>query len=234
MKYVEACECHRWHLRIWKKADPSEIREIPFRCRSWRHSGECRLWRGAQDFARCKAAMESLDYWCHITLTYDCQSLKSIQQTYRTGVYLWSMLRKRLIREFGPIQYIQTWERHKSGFPHVHIALSNEELHSRVMYTKAHKRDHEYGYRNFEGILQRHATECFFGPRGWLEKIHTKAAFAGYLQKLARELTGTGKDYQVPENAPRHFRRIRASRKLLPPPYKDPELSGRLLTFALP
>lgn len=39
---------------------------------------------------------------------------------------------------------------------------------------------------------------------------------AGYLVKLARELTGSARKDQVPVDAPSHFRRLRASRGLLP------------------
>jgi hypothetical protein len=53
-------------------------------------------------------------------------------------------------------------------------------------------------------------------------------AMAGYLVKLARELTGAAVKDQVPVNAPSHFRRLRASQGLLPPPYKNPEITGAL------
>ena len=57
---------------------------------------------------------------------------------------------------------------------------------------------------------------------------------AGYLTKLARELTGAGVKSQVPVNAPRHFRRIRASAKLLPPRKKNPDITGILHKMPLP
>jgi len=48
---------------------------------------------------------------------------------------------------------------------------------------------------------------------------------AAYTVKLAGEM---GKACQVPLNAPRHYRRLRASHGLLPPRPKNPDITGRL------
>jgi hypothetical protein len=144
------------------------------------------------------------------------------------------MLRKRIIREFGEIEYIQTWERHQSGFPHVHLAIHSESIQEACTHRKRSNDDDVFGYLNFVDVLQRHAVECHFGPRGWLEPLKNKKAMAGYMVKLARELTGAKGKSQIPINAPPHFRRIRASRKLLPPVHRDPDITGVLRFCKLP
>jgi hypothetical protein len=217
--YVSACQCFAWHLEVWKKDKPGETTRFPFRCRSWRHQGECRLWKGAQDFARIRDGMEKLTHWCHLCLTYDPKRWKEKNSLFRYAIFHWSKLRKRLIREFEDIKYIQTWEVQRNEYPHVHIAISNKDLYFACGKDKI---------GNFIRLVQASAVACGFGEIGSLDALRSRNAMAGYLVKLARELTGTGKDYQCPVNAPRHFRRLRASVRLLPPPIKDPDITGTL------
>lgn len=219
MYYVDACDQCAWHLQTWRKDGDGEISYFPYKCRSWRHEGECRLWRGAQDFVRIRAGMEKEHFWSHVTLTFRQRNQDLSSKVFRLCLKSWSKLRKRIIRAYGDIRYIQTWEVHRSGWPHVHIALNNEELY---LSKKKHPRT------LFNDHLADHAGDCGFGPIGWLEPLRDQTAFAGYLCKLARELTGSGKSYQIPVNAPSHFRRIRASVRLLPPPHKDPDITGVL------
>jgi len=120
---------------------------------------------------------------------------------------------------FGDIKYIQTWEIHETGWPHVHVAVSNEEL------WRISKRSPT---SNWIDYVKPHAVACGFGPIGWVEPLRSKAAMAGYLSKMAAELTDSNIKSQVPVNAPRHFRRLRASVRLLPPPYKNPDITGVL------
>ena len=222
LSYVAACECGAWQLWFWPKKDPAQIKSMAFRCQSWRHAGECRLWKGAQDFVRVKEAIEKHKHWCHITLTFLQPEGADKENMYREGVVKWAKLRKRMVREFGAIQYVQTWERHRSGYPHVHLAVTNKELYARSSDTPR---------KNWNNHLRDAAVECGFGQIGWIEQLRNKAAMAGYLTKLARELTGRGKDYQTPINAPRHFRRLRASVRLLPPIHHNPDISGVLKFF---
>lgn len=226
-KYVCACRRGAWSLTTWPKEEPNKQMTIPFHCRSWRHEGDCRLWKGAQDFVRCKEALNSLNSWSHLVLTYDRQSARSLRYTFRQGVRLWAALRKRLIYYHGDIKYIQTWEIHRSGFPHVHLAVSNEKLYWASRFTKKDN-PKMYGQLNFNDHVRLHAHAVGFGPVGWLEPLRSKVAMAGYLGKLARELTGKGKDYQVPTNAPKNFRRLRASAHLLPPILRNPDITGEL------
>lgn len=225
MFYVDACEHCAWHLQIWRKEGDGEITYIPYKCRSWRHEGECRLWRGAQDFVRIEEGMRTEEHWSHITLTFRQKGYVLSPKMFISCKDSWAKLRKRISRKYGILRYIQTWESHKSGWPHCHIAASNVELFS---WQKAHPR------AMFSAALGEMVRECGFGPIGWLEPLRSKIAMAGYLCKLARELTGSGKEYQIPVKAPRHFRRIRASVRLLPPPHKDPDITGVLRYCKLP
>lgn len=75
------------------------------------------------------------------------------------------------------------------------------------------------------------AVAVGFGFRTWVEPLRPGAelTLAGYLTKLSRELTGAGFKDQVPVNAPPHFRRLRASRKLLPKPFHRKGWTGILV-----
>lgn len=219
MDYVTACQQSAWSIETWPVDQPEERVSHTFRCRSWRCQGECRQWKGAQDFARIKIAMESREHWCHMVMTYRHGAGQPTAKTFRECVLHWSKFRKRLTREYGEIKYIQTWEVHRSLWPHCHIAISNPFLQKACAW---------HPKTNWIKLLLRSASECGFGYVGWLEPIRSTGQMAGYLSKVFRELTGTGKDYQIPLNAPKNFRRLRASVRLLPPPIKNPDITGML------
>jgi hypothetical protein len=219
LSYVAACECGAWHLKIWPKNDPRNVKSVPFKCGSWRHQGECRLFKGAQDFVRIRQGMEKYDFWSHVTLTFDEHRTRNIRDTFRNGVKLWAKLRKRCETAFAPMKYIQTWEIHRSGVPHIHLALMSVKLYESSWLSPK---------ENWIELLQKKAVKCGFGPIGWVEPLRSRVAMAGYLGRLARELTGSGKDFQVPINAPKNFRRIRASVRLLPPIAHNPDITGVL------
>lgn len=201
-----------------------ERKIIPYKCRSWRHEGECRLWRGAQDFTRIEEAMAKHSEWSHITLTYYQRGRSLSSKLFRDGVRCWAKMRKRIAYDHGPFKYIQTWEVTRKLWPHVHLAISNKDLFS--------NRGDDYKLA-FDKTLGSMAVDCGFGREGWLKPLVDAESFAGYLCKLAKELTGGGKDYQVPVNAPKNFRRLRASVGLLPPAHKDPDITGILLKYPI-
>jgi hypothetical protein len=230
VSYIDHCRKKDWHLRVWPTGKPEQVRIIPFRCLSWRHEGECRQWRGAQDFLRVQEAMLSLEDWSHCVLTYEPAGRKVSYRIFRGAIRQWDMLRKRLIREYGNLKYIQTWEQHESGWPHVHIAISNVMI-SQLCEVCSGTWDQKkvIGRRNFRRILKQHAVPCGFGYIGYLEAIRSRSHMATYLTKKSKELVdGSGK-CQLPIHAPRNFRRLRASAGLLPPPYSDPDLTGELV-----
>lgn len=220
MRYITACQCGRWYIETWKKDEPDNVRLIPYRCRSWRHEGECRLWNGAQMFCRVRDAILSLRNWTLLTLTYAQRGRELNAARFREAKEQWAKLRKRLIYDYEGIKYIQTWEVHKSGWPHVHIALSNSELYALCEYD---------GASNFANLIRHHATSVGFGGRGEITPLRSTGAVAGYLSKLARELVDGSVKSQIPVNAPPHFRRLRASRGLLPKVLRNEDYTGRML-----
>lgn len=219
MRSIEACTNAEWSLATWKKADGEDPRVSPFRCRSWRHEGDCRAECGACDFARISQAMSEHDHWTYIVLTYPANDWPDKTALFRFGVVSWSRLRKRLIREYGDILYIQTWEIHASGYPHVNVCVSSEAIQN------AAAGEHDKEYPKF---LSSIARECGFGWKCYAEPMKDRERMAGYMTKLALELTGAARKNQIPVNAPRHFRRIRASRGLLPPRFKNDDYTGQL------
>jgi hypothetical protein len=219
LSYIYACECELWHLKIWPKDGSTPPQNVPFRCRSWRHEGECRLFKGAQDFCRIRDAIAKYDYWLHVTLTH--AQPKGIDPTklFLDGKNKWAKLRKRCETDWAPMKYIQTWEIHRSGIPHIHIAFMSVKMFESAILDPID---------NWRMLLQDDAVACGFGEIGWVERLHSRERMAGYLGRLARELTGKGKEYQIPVNAPKNFRRIRASVRLLPPVLKNPDITGTL------
>lgn len=224
-KSTLACENGSWHLHVWNPLDPvnSSLR-VPFTCRSWRHEGPCRLWKGSQDFARVKDALAALGNWTYTVWTFAQGDWPDKWKQYRAGVEIWAKLRKRLTRRFGPLKYIQTWERHKKGGAHVNVIISCRAFYRYV------RDDCEQGVNR---DLGRIAEQVGFGWRTWAETLSGDGqAMAGYLTKLSREMTGAGAKNQVPEDAPPHFRRLRASHHTLPPVHKS-GWTGRLVQCSI-
>jgi hypothetical protein len=260
---VEACQRKRWSLLLWKRgavdratgeisSDQSPVR-IPFLCGSWRCQ-RCRLWRGALDWSRVRDGLASRDWWLYVVLTFDPSRFGGLEdaagawRAYKAGYQLWSEgLKRALERAVGRIEYVQTWERHRSGWPHVNVLLTGAGLRELVAREGLVEREisgpsgrvrRAAFPRRFRRKLLDLAAHHGFGRMGWVELVDRGRpdAMAGYLVKLARELTGSSneatKGYQSPLNAPRHFRRIRASRGVLPP-IPTGELTGMLQTIPL-
>jgi len=219
LRYVEACRCGRWHLRVWPKDGSKPPWAVPFSCRSWRCQGDCRQWKGAQDFVRIREAIKKREDWVYVVLTYPHNDWPNQQELYRCGVTHWAALQRRFRRRWGDLAYIQTWERHKTGWPHVNVLIGNAEFY------KATIEDWREVKRDW---LEPNAVAVGFGFRAWIEPMKNLGKMANYLVKRAAELTGAGPKNQIPTNAPPHFRRIRASRGLLPPPAKNPDITGYL------
>jgi len=145
--------------------------------------------------------------------------------TYFKAGKCWDKFRKRLVRLYGPIEYVQTLERHKKGGCHVNVVVGSADLAQVV----------ENDWRLWRrSVLVPMATDCGFGPVCWVERCdEASGRLAGYITKLASELTGAEGKSQIPEDAPPHFRRLRASRGLLPP-VPVSELTGQLVKVPIP
>jgi hypothetical protein len=229
MRYTDACEDGQWHLHIWpigeEHGPETQCQRIPFTCRSWRHEGECRKWRGALDFWRIKEAIKKRKDWVYIVLTFHQGNDYQRWQTYFKAGKAWDILRKRITRKYGKLAYVQTWERHVRGGCHVNLLLGNALI----------AQDVELDWKTWRAcFLRPNAVGSGFGYICWVERLDENYnAMAGYLTKLANELTGAGIKNQVPVDAPPHFRRIRASRGLLPPP-PEKIFTGQLVKIPLP
>lgn len=220
LRSVQACENGAWTLLTWKKDDPVSRRAVRFRCKSWRHPGDCQKACGACDFIRIAAALKSRKKWCFATLTYPRKDWPDRTALFRFGVVSWARLRKRLTYHFGALAYVQTWEAHQSGYPHCHLAVQNGDLWDAV--GPGHASAPRWWFRD-------HCVACGFGRQCDISQARNKKAISSYLTKLGLELSGASVKNQIPIEAPPHFRRIRASRGLLPKRVKDETMTGVLL-----
>jgi hypothetical protein len=227
-KAVEMCESGAYLVVSWDLKNPSKPFYHPFKCRSWRHVGECQRWKGAQDYVRVSEAMTRIgEQWVYSVLTFDPKHFQNEWAAYRGGLHRWQKLNQRLSRAYGPITYLQTWEKHtRSDFPHVNVAIHNSKIWALCRGD---------GWKSFRRYLNQQAVACGFGQRIWLEPLRAGMTmdFAGYLTKLNRELTGAGTKNQVPVNAPKNFRRFRASQGLLPKPFHREGFTGVLIPAKL-
>lgn len=250
LRSVGACEREEWSLLSWPQewldSTTGELLEAkdlpsirPFWCGSWR-CRRCARWRGAVDWSRCREAVLSRDWWVLLVLTFDPSHFRDRWEAYRAAGACWDRhLRESLRRRAGRLAYLQTWEAHVSGWPHVNLLLSSPELRAWVEASGLVELEREGPEgRRRRCVLPRAwrrwvrdaAVRAGFGPVVWVEVVSRSnpAALAGYLVKLANELVGAGskKGEQSPMDAPRHFRRIRASRGLLPKPYAGRSREG--------
>lgn len=219
MRYVEACQDGAWHLEVWPLGEPERARRLPFVCRSWRHPGECSRWKGAQDFVRIREGIGERTDWTYLVLTYPSGDYPSLRKLYVATLAHWAKFRKRFVRRWGKFDYIQTWEQHRSGYPHVNLLIGHRGFQDAA-------RDDRLAVETRWVIPT--AMSCGFGYIVWVEPMRERERMAGYLTKLARELVDSAEKGQAPLMAPRHFRRLRASRGVLPKVAKNADITGVL------
>lgn len=223
MKSVKACCDKEWHLLIRMEKDGELVeKHVPWECRSWRHEGECRMWKASQDFARLAQAIKDGGPWTYVVLTFAQSDWPDKFAQYKSGLSIWAKLRKRISREWGKFKYIQTWERHLEGGAHVNVVIDNVDIYNSAIED----------FRTFRNWLEPNAVEVGFGFRTWVEPVIGDDGMAGYLTKLAIELTGAEGKSQVPIDAPPHFRRIRSSKGTIPRKAKS-DLTGRMVFTSL-
>lgn len=230
---VQACERSWWSLLTWPAeggAEEHERRASPFVCGSWR-CRRCGPFVASQDYRRVEEAALSRRWWLYVVLTFDPAQWANPWDAYTEAGKLWNnRLHKRLQREHGRVEYVQTWERHVRGssFPHVNLLLTGDGLREAVELDGVESR---YDERAGHGAgrwtrfpfwrtrwLAKAAPDAGFGLRVWAEVVDQREGMAHYLVKAAHDLSAARwkAGNQSPIGAPPHFRRYRASRGLLP------------------
>jgi len=213
-------------------------------CSSWR-CPYCAPRVFARDRDRIEAGLAAGGReWLAVTLTFDPRRWRGTWAAFRGAYPAWSRLAKRLRRAYGDVRYIAVAERHRSGWPHLHVLLRGARLldawreGSRQLgpFRRGGKVIYPTEPAWVRYVLRPLASECGFGTVVDGQQLDGHEACAAYLTstqdgtlerasssmgRRAAELVTSpgegGKAYQLPLNAPAHFRRIRASRDLLEP-----------------
>jgi len=232
MPAVQACENSRWTLLSFddrgEGVGKGPVRACKFKCRSWR----CRscAWEVArEDYRRVEHAALSASWWLYVVLTFDPGEWSDPWAAYAGASRLWDKrLRRRLEHGWGRVAYLQTWERTRRGWPHMNLLIRSSALEEHVRGLANRRRRIEGGghgagrfahWTPWRRWLAAAAPACGFGRRVWVEIVDAPDAMAAYLVKVAQEFSSSRfkAGDQRPLGAPRHFRRLRASRGLLPP-----------------
>lgn len=234
-KWMKACEAKSWHLHLKNKTTGLEQR-VCWKCRSWRHAGDCARQVARKDFARISEAFgrEKPESLVYLVLTLDQardegSGLTAIS-AYRTLVRRWQTLRQWLDRNFGKVGYVATVEQHRTGWPHLNVVVSCEGFAKAI-------RDEDKKHGIAPGWLKGAAVRAGFGYRAWAEAPRDPRELAGYIVKLAHRESLTGevaKLSQLPLASPPGTRRLRSSRAFLPPSTTSTgEWTGELLKYSL-
>lgn len=239
-QYIHACHDSSWHLKLTHLKTGKTVR-APFRCRSWRHAGQCRYLKANADGLRISRALEREEApLCFLVLTVDPKDWRDTTSAYIGLQRLFQALIRDVRKDWGPTRYVNVIEQHGSRWPHLNVVLAGDiGLH--VSYDAGSWNPDDRAPRGgtwqhapsswpSRSRLNEIATKAGFGIRIWVEPIRSKRATAMYIGKLSGELS---KSNQVPLEAPTHFRRLRSSLRFLPAP--DPsDWTGILLFEPVP
>lgn len=223
-RYIHACHEQKWSLATWKKANAADVQWRPARCCSWRHGGPCRRRKAAEDYARIKEALgtKERENIVYAVLTLDPSAWTkdgwsqwkgegsrprrenavhdrgSIAQAYQALCERWSVLAKRLRREYDSIEYVATVEVHRSGWPHLNVVIVCDGLADEVKSADACL---ERWGRKAKGreiarrVLGDRLESAGFGPIAFLEPASSLDGdhdrLAAYIAKLAGEAGNT-------------------------------------------
>lgn len=216
---VKACYHQSWTLKLWKKDDVTQEINVPFTCRTWRHAGACRRYKGAQDFVRIKNALEKQPGWVYIVLTWPDRT-GNVHEIYKKIGKCFQNLRQWIKRNYSsdgaPLKYIFLGEQHRDGWPHVNVLIHLPEFQAAA----------EENWKRLRSKVRAHAMATGWGKVFWLEPVRSNEMIAGYFVKLCQEVSKT---LQAPMAAPKKFRRLRASRGTLEPISKSEDYTGELI-----
>lgn len=246
-KSVHLCGGPEYRLTTWRRDGTGEPETEPFRCRSWR-CARCRSAVAFQDYARIAQGISTRDVWVYVVLTLPAEARRlSLWDRFNGAKAIWrGPFRKALARRWGPSVYVQTWEAHRDGTPHLNLCLSGPAA-SAMIAGGSHGR-----VLNVRSELRDMAVRSGFGPVLWVEPAWTPRegaerpldGLASYLVKCWAALGGSGPlkargklaaelaraeakhGDQTPVGAPPRFRRFSASPRLLPPRLKGDVVTG--------
>lgn len=244
---VAHCGGLDYAITTWRVDGEGEPETERFRCRSWR-CPRCRRAVAFQDYARIACGIGSRALWVYLVLTMPAEARElPLWQRYVEAKRRWrGAFRKGLVRRWGKSVYVQTWEAHRDGTPHLNLCLSGEAA-ERMIAGGKHGR-----VLNARGELRDLAVRSGFGPVLWVEPAWTPQpgserpldGLASYLVKCWHSLGGSGPlrargklaaelaraeakaGDQTPIDAPRRFRRFSASPGLLPARIRGGKVTG--------
>lgn len=247
-RYVRACQSKAWTVRLWPKKDPQNAQNVCYACRSWRCPGDCARANAAQLFARLTTSIARIpDYWSFVTLTLNPRRFKTRSAMYQEASRAWTRFRHALKHRFGYDEFLIVFEISvRAKALHIHGIVRSKRLASVLALqpgerpqfstcpkTGKPKRLPTAGERGiWKTWLKPTAIKCGFGFKCDISAVNDQAAMNGYLVKssnISGELSQTNSKDQLPIDAPKGFRRVRASRGFLVPKTKNEEVTGRLI-----
>lgn len=219
-------------LLVFPKAGPSAGTPIvtPLRCKSFR-CPRCWWIVAREDARRIEAGATSRPDWVYAVLTLDPRNHRGPRSAYADAGELWrKRLLRRLERRYGErIEYVQTWEQHATGWPHVNVLLRSDKLLADV-------REHGIEEREASGpkgarvalftpwrtrVFKPLVVDSGFGRIVWAEPVVCARSLAHYFAKIVGEFCRSHDKPgdQRPITAPFGTRRLRSSTvpQLLPP-----------------
>lgn len=236
-KSCVACAHKDWSLVVWNKLSPEKRRFFCFKCRNWRHAGECSKFVTQRDYARLREALKRyhLADLCFLVLTYDPKRApESLEAQYRELQPRWQALERLLKRGWagfpgiGKFEYATYVEGHRDGRPHINVIIVSRELATYLRENPPTESDlnplsNHKGNRAPKWFRDM-AAHAGFGPLCSLRHARTKDSVASYVTKFDTKaiahptLEGeVAKLSQLPIMAPQGFRRTRSSYRFLPP-----------------
>jgi hypothetical protein len=157
----------------------------------------------------------------------------------------WRSLVRLIRRELGPVRYVATTEVHRSGVPHLNVVIECATLADMAGEVPADKleRKNARATNDAAKYLKPRAVRRGFGYILTVERALSVEDVSYYVTKLAGDMESRAperidgrlvgevtKMSQVPEQAPRHFRRLWYTTRFLPPRKKVTEWTGCLVT----
>ncbi len=252
-EYIQCCAHNPKPPKVysfwaWKVGAPNDRTRVPYHCNSWR-CDHCQPFAASVIFARMRSAFQpfkSTDC-VFVVLTLDpdehLRGVYDLAGVYREFGRRKELLFKRWERWLGKLglgwcgnQWVATVEAHRTGVPHLNIVMHAPDLAHYLRPNIEARKDH--GLRDHEavrlfGAMLTHAQSCGFGWASTAEPVGSNDAAIGYITKLAKDTDRThaeiAKLTQLPLQAPKNFRRVRAGSGFLPPVKKNPEYTGTVV-----